>query len=355
MPLRKSGSKGQEPADSSSSLIRTLKRANSSKSPVQSAPSKGKAKILQVDEQQLKLGRRDNPENHKSASSSRTTSMTKGPAPESRPKRHRTSPELTEILETLSTAIAKPTGNEDVPSPEHEPTSASRQSESTFLVQKIRGLINSLPALSSRFLPSPKDPPVLASDGCPIPPPGAVRIQDPELISLLSNSDIMNGSDGKRQSVWSMLDAIKPPSLENAESIDEAYGYAGSDRSSVMMYSPLIPTADSVIELAELEDVPIVQSGPSSGRWLFTSWSGWPNFWPFNGWKAKDVTEEQDANPAPISTTISVPGTEPRDDSAEERSAIPVRRVWVPSTTQLSFETTWWGYRMCVFQPQLWR
>jgi hypothetical protein len=303
----------------------------------------------------LKLGRRDNPENHKSASSSRTTSMTKGPAPESRPKRHRTSPELTEILETLSTAIAKPTGNEDVPSPEHEPTSASRQSESTFLVQKIRGLINSLPALSSRFLPSPKDPPVLASDGCPIPPPGAVRIQDPELISLLSNSDIMNGSDGKRQSVWSMLDAIKPPSLENAESIDEAYGYAGSDRSSVMMYSPLIPTADSVIELAELEDVPIVQSGPSSGRWLFTSWSGWPNFWPFNGWKAKDVTEEQDANPAPISTTISVPGTEPRDDSAEERSAISVRRVWVPSTTQLSFETTWWGYRMCVVQPQLWR
>ncbi|KAF7359197.1 hypothetical protein MSAN_01261700 [Mycena sanguinolenta] len=230
------------------------------------------------------------------------------------------------------------------------PVICRKPTQSTFLAQKIRGLINSLPALSSRFVSSPKEPPVVDSDGRPIPPPGAVRIQDPELISLLSNPDVMNGSDGRRQSVWSMLEGINPPGTENADSSGESWEYAGSDRSSVMMYSPLIPTLDSVIELADVEEVPVIESGTSSGRW-FASWPNWSNFWLFNGWKARTTAEESHTTPPPgLITQLGLP----ENQAVEERTAVPpVRRVWVPSTTQLSFETTWWGYRLYLPPPVL--
>jgi hypothetical protein len=160
----------------------------------------------------------------------------------------------------------------------------------------------------------------------------------------------MNGSDGRRQSVWSMLEEIKPPSAGSVpESVNESYEYAGSDRSSVMMYSPLIPNADSVIELADMEEVPVVESAPSSGWGLFSSWPDWSNFWLFNGWKANNLGESE-TPPPPISATTAA--SEVVSQNEQGRVGPPVRRVWVPSTTQLSFETTWWGYRMCAI-PQI--
>ncbi|KAF7305198.1 hypothetical protein MKEN_01235000 [Mycena kentingensis (nom. inval.)] len=100
------------------------------------------------------------------------------------------------------------------------------------LTRRIRGIFASTNA----------EPPPLPDDGRPEPPASAVQIEDPELISLLSSPEIMNGQDGRRQSVWSMLETSSPA--------------AGSNRSSVMMYSPLIPTSESVIELAEMEIKP---------------------------------------------------------------------------------------------------
>ncbi|KAJ7700247.1 hypothetical protein B0H14DRAFT_2417353 [Mycena olivaceomarginata] len=252
-----------------------------------------------------------------------------------RPSRHNTSTELNAVLESLT--------SEGASSAETEPSNSPTQPESTFLAQKIRGLIDSLPALSSRFLPSSKDPPVVDSDGRPIPPPGAVRIQDSDLISLLSNPDVMNGSDGRRQSVWSMLEEIRPPSAGSVpESVNESYEYAGSDRSSVMMYSPLIPNADSVIELADVEEVPVVLKAPHrrdggcsvhgpTGQIFGSSMDGRRIIW---------------GNPKPHPLQFP-PQPQP------PRVGPPVRRVWVPSTTQLSFETTWWGYRMYLPPPVL--
>ncbi|KAJ7221659.1 hypothetical protein GGX14DRAFT_353190 [Mycena pura] len=232
-----------------------------------------------------------------------------------------------------------------------EPTSFSRQPGSTFLAQKIRGLISSFPALSSRFLLSPKDPPAIDSDGRPIPPQGALRVQDPELISLLSNPSIMNGSDGRRQSVWSMLDAMQSPSLVgNVQSVDGNDEY-GSDRSSIMMYSPLIPTADSVIELAEVETVPTPDPSPSD-RWFSSLWPDWSTIWPFTEWKNTNVTQEHESSSRLASTVLSLE-TESSADPQERRRAAPIRRVWIPSTTQLSFETMWWGYRIYLPPPVL--
>ncbi|KAJ6620323.1 hypothetical protein B0H10DRAFT_1946134 [Mycena sp. CBHHK59/15] len=230
--------------------------------------------------------------------------------------------------------------------------------EPTFLAKKIQALLDALPSLSqaSRFLS--KDAPttattILDSDGCPIPPPGATRIADPELISLLSSPSIMNGSEGRRQSVWSMLEAIRPPSVQSFSASDEYAEYAGSDRSSVMMYSPLIPTADSIVELAESEAVPLVAEGTSSpGRlWSYTLWPyvTWPDVWPFNGWKAKVSEAQTDVIPG----QSLVPDPEPQNNPGEHGREVPVHRVWVPSTTQLSFETTWWGYRIYIPPPVL--
>ncbi|KAJ7778649.1 hypothetical protein DFH07DRAFT_730618 [Mycena maculata] len=152
----------------------------------------------------------------------------------------------------------------------------------------------------------------------------------------------MSGSDGRRQSVWSMLDAIQPPSPRDVESIDGSAGYAGSDRSSIMMYSPLIPSADSVIELAELEDVPVVQGAPSSGWWF--TWPTWPYIWPFNGWTAKVGVD------ATSGSSTSQP--QPHINTVQE-APVQRQRVWVPSRTQLSFETMWWGYRIYLPPPVL--
>ncbi|KAJ7090396.1 hypothetical protein B0H15DRAFT_263552 [Mycena belliarum] len=225
--------------------------------------------------------------------------------------------------------------------------------------------MESWPALPSRFLSS-RDvrgedagsvataTPLVDAEGRPIPPPGAVRIQDPELISLLSDPGIMNGADGRRQSVWSMLDAIAPPSRRVAESLNGEDEYAGSDRSSIMMYSPLIPSADSIIELAELEEAPVTQAPSSSGMWLSALWpaSSWSAVWPFTGWKTGTVAEEQD-NATTSTTEVLEPGSAAGQLVERHDPPVPVTRVWVPSTTQLSFETMWWGYRIYIPPPVL--
>ncbi|KAJ7491166.1 hypothetical protein FB451DRAFT_1222276 [Mycena latifolia] len=340
MPLAKSSSKPDK-LEATLRLVRTLRRPESDVNPP-SQTTAGPSNLSGRTSSSRRLRRVDNARNasETTASSSHTPSA---PFEED--------PRLAALLATLSPGP----GNDVLPTIQVDPPSDPPPTESTFLAQKIRGLINSLPALSSRFL-SPREAPAAAvSDGFPVPPPGAVRIQDPDLISLLSDPGVMSGSDGRRQSVWSMLDAITPPSPRNTESGNDEtdYDYAGSDRSSVMMYSPLIPTAGSVIELAELEDAPISEAGPSSGKWLPMLWpaSGWASVWPFTGWKKPSVVAEEpeDSTPSPI----QVPVLEPRPNGVAARRDVPVLRVWVPSTTQLSFETMWWGYRIYLPPPVL--
>ncbi|KAF7323204.1 hypothetical protein HMN09_00101000 [Mycena chlorophos] len=210
------------------------------------------------------------------------------------------------------------------------------------LARRMRSIF-ALPAFRSPPAPSnpttdDNTPPTpLPEDGRPLPPADAVRIQDPELISLLSTPEIMNG-DGRRQSVWSMLDDYSPQL------------HAGSDSSSVMMYSPLIPTNESVIELAEIEVVPVPAA--SSAGWF----SFLPAFWPFTSWSAATpaptpASEDADATPRPSPTVLSLESSVSSVLSSPERVA--VRHVWVPSTTKLSFEATWWGYRIYIPPPAM--
>jgi hypothetical protein len=210
---------------------------------------------------------------------------------------------------------------------------------------------------------------------------------------------------------------------EGEEEDDDGGGdaHSVSDESSIMMYSPLMPTTSSLVELAETEFMPVsVESGgeegspasiaiedegndmltptqstaiapapaPASASTPVPSPSSaalWMDMWPFNAWgpkgedmnvdpqgnvKAEKKDKETMTDPDPVgvpcteSQPIAGPSRLPLEVTEASISAPPPpatvtngkrpkfrvrgQLVWVPSTTKLSFEARWWGYRMFV-------
>jgi len=152
----------------------------------------------------------------------------------------------------------------------------------------------------------------------------------------LSSESVMNGAalakeggrrlQSYRQSVWSALEKLRPGRLGGGEIGGK--GQKGADASDgeqveggVMMYAPLEPTSDSEVELAEseLEYVEPNESGEDDGV--------------TEGGKDKGKGKEQESGSLPT----------PKAPTYE--------KVWVPSTTKLSFYTTWWGYRLYLPPP----
>ncbi|KAJ3510960.1 hypothetical protein NLJ89_g4375 [Agrocybe chaxingu] len=179
----------------------------------------------------------------------------------------------------------------------------------------------------------------------------------------------MNGtrSDGSRRpSVWSVLEGIGAPPHGFPPTGDEAErGGDGetrhdpnddqdmfSDNSSIMVYSPLIPTRDSHVELAELvpvsiEEEVVVEGSPQAG-------TSWTSVWPlsiFSGAKADDAPQLPVAKRLSGEVVIS-----PRRTSVDEagrRIRTQTVRAWVPSDTKLSVQAMWWGYRLYLPPPVL--
>lgn len=225
-------------------------------------------------------------------------------------------------------------------------------SEPSQLAKRIRDIIDALPTPSGSpgKVPIPKKPTIPAKDksGRPVPPNAVNRIKDGKLISLLSSATIMNGStEGDRISVWSILDSLGPPHHAPAEGEteptdgqpSEGSGDDGSshvsDDSSIMMYSPLIPLKDSVVEFAETQYVSIPSALAAGAQDTVQVLSWWPKVWPFNRWGGS---------------------AEPTQPPAQETPAKPPPtqvKVWVPSKTKLSFQVMWWGYRVYLPPPVL--
>lgn len=168
------------------------------------------------------------------------------------------------------------------------------------------------------------------------------------------------GSDGMR-------------SIEEETSDDE-----DDDDTSIMMYSPLMPTPTSLVAIAESEisviavheesdgdeDVEPVQhtpppppaSEPQPPEQTQSSGWGLGKLWrPFSSWFSSTSPTSSSTQPNATSNANPVePPTTPRVQQSTAPSPRPTstqvrlrrRRVWVPSRTQLSLETTWWGYRM---------
>jgi hypothetical protein len=208
------------------------------------------------------------------------------------------------------------------------------------LAQKVQDLTNTLqtPTPGSTH-PAPKPhPPARGRDGRPIPPPGSTPIKDADLIALLQDASYMNGSEEEgRPSIWSILDSIGAPTrTEDGEGDGDGDENPSAGDVSVMVYAPLVPTANSKVELARTLTVDI---DPSTS--LARKPSLWTTMWPWSG-----KTAIPSVPPAP---------QDPKEGDQDDKGKVgqgkggnaPIQRpVWVPSTTKISLQALWWGYRM---------
>lgn len=221
------------------------------------------------------------------------------------------------------------------------------------LARKIQSLLSALPPfLSPLSPPTPPATPAPGSDGeasngekkpTDDTDPGAPStIDNSRLISLLSSPTMMNGSLSRgRQSVWALLDNLRIKSLMSSGNASSAEGSDGSvdgldvtmeDDDSVMFYAPLIPNAASTVELARSEIVSVDENGtivdvilddaPLPG--VVPPKTGFGKIWPFSS------------------------GTSTPTPTTPKPKVLTEKRVWVPSTTQLSLQVMWWGYRLYV-------
>ncbi|CAL1694051.1 unnamed protein product [Somion occarium] len=235
--------------------------------------------------------------------------------------------------------------------PGSDPTSPDAQRDDNVqtppepltIAQRIQTMISSLPPLFGTSLHTPPAstsastststttaPPVTSTstdttqnNEQPVPP---AMVSDPQLVALLSSPTIMNGSaDKTRPSVWSILDQLRArlpghiaddhsqPSEGHKESAAEGAQpeIVDEDNSSVMLYAPLIPDDSSEVELAKSE----ILREPEESRGPGPSTEGGPSRLHFEHPSAK--------------------------------------RVWVPSSTKLSIQVNWWGYRLYLPPPVL--
>ncbi|KAG5642782.1 hypothetical protein DXG03_002127 [Asterophora parasitica] len=251
--------------------------------------------------------------------------------------------------------------------------------EPTYLARKIQALIDALPLPSSPRPPTAPKQPNRDSSGRPIPPPGATPIKDSTLIAMLSSATVMNGrrvqeERERRVSVWSILDSMDPHRQGDGnereggeegtgEDDGSGSGDGGSvfdDASGIMMYSPLMPTTESLVEIAEsgIIDPLSVEDGPDPSEAEHVA--GWMGMWPFSLWGAGTSAPSTGqsvlpiapvtTSPRPASPVSSLP-LSPPGSPRSTRIRIPGQRVWVPSTTKLSFQAMWWGYRLYLPPP----
>ncbi|KAF8634261.1 hypothetical protein AX17_004218 [Amanita inopinata Kibby_2008] len=175
------------------------------------------------------------------------------------------------------------------------------------------------------------------------------------------------------------------------------------DDTSIMLYSPLMPTPSSLVSIAESEIVSFMnvpeeaeEEGERQGEAEATTDAASPvqdtqqptetrsawslsSVWPFSSWfsspSAQPATtpasnpNQNLAQPASRPTSSSPPGllstmstrvttvvtsvtnatvASPSRYQPQRLARRRTRRVWVPSRTQLSLETMWWGYRIYV-------
>jgi hypothetical protein len=226
-------------------------------------------------------------------------------------------------------------------------------------------------------------------------PPDSVPVSESRFIELLGNANVMSGSlDKGRQSVFSILDRLRRPSTHGTEAPDGAAppstsGEEQDDDSSIMLYTPLVPSEDSEVELAASDIMSVFDDGetleyerPSrplsfvrAGEQLTPrspsrapspenpgesaqtegptdasqsdaqrkpGTTGW-----FDSWKGKVVEGGKFVSDKVVEGTKSW-----RGKAGEDRKIVKTTTRWVPSPDKISFQATWWGYRLCVFVPR---
>ena len=232
----------------------------------------------------------------------------------------------------------------------------------------------------------------------PVTPGGSMPPGDSRFLALLGNPNVMSGSlDKGRQSVFAILDRLRRPSAHGTEapagaapSSTPGEEYDDDDREgdvSVMLYSPLVPSEDSEVELAASDIMSVFDDGETleyelparplsfvqAGEQLTPRSSSSRALPPETPGRSA-----QDEGPADASQsdTRKEPGNAGWFDSLKEkvveggklvsdklaegtkslkgktgegRKIVKTKTRWVPSPDKISFQATWWGYRLYVF------
>ncbi|KAA1467798.1 hypothetical protein DENSPDRAFT_832939 [Dentipellis sp. KUC8613] len=244
-------------------------------------------------------------------------------------------------------------------------------------------------------------------------PPPVRAITDFRLMSMLSDTSIMNGSLEKgRQSVFAILDKLKLPSRArptgtsndvtanpdaNQADADVDAGYESDDGSSIMLYGPLVPDEESEAEIARSDVMSVTDDGemweyerPARRVSRLMDWEGPEAFGSSSGPEpvqeaAEGPTEEErkegqeqghekegsaawrwleswkslGKEPEASGSASGAEGAATGPDAAAPVPApAPIRHVktkviWVPSPDKISFQATWWGYRLYLPPPVL--
>jgi hypothetical protein len=207
----------------------------------------------------------------------------------------------------------------------------------------------------------------------------------------------MSGSlDKGRQSVFAILDRLRRPSAHGTEASPGAEPsstpgeeYNDDDREgdgSVMLYAPLVPGEDSEVELAASDITSVFDDGETleyeqPARPLSFVQVG-EQHTPRS--PSRTLTPDipgrsaQDEGPADASQSAArkepgsagwfdtlkekvvvggklvsdkvAEGTKSlKDNVGEGRKIVKMKTRWVPSPDKISFQATWWGYRLYVF------
>jgi len=205
---------------------------------------------------------------------------------------------------TVDEAVEQAEGvDADQPLTSSAPPPPTNQVPPIHIAKRVRDLLTSSPpfypttlAASDAFEPS-------SSDGI------SSELLGTKLLATLSTQSLMAGTS-VHESVWSILERTKFDFKANMCASTTAKGKdVAEPDNSVMLYTPLIPDENSKVELAKykLLKVPLDdldEQGANSAAW-----------WPPSEWGKK----------GPPTKTI---------------------RVWIPSTTHISVQLAWWGYRL---------
>lgn len=251
-------------------------------------------------------------------------------------------------------------------------------------------LARRIQAMLSTNTPMATPPELPAEFDGEVPPPTPTQMMSPmspigdsRLLSFLSSPKMMNGSLSRgQQSVWSVLEKLHSPVPRHAELSPESaapdmpgsplasapdtndYDY-DDDESSMMLCSPLIPQRDDLVELAETEYVPVDQHGrvvvqnfrsPLYQAHTFSDLGPHELMDPdepeaeqgveevTNEPTEAEVPEQEEEAPQP--TGFQWPWSKTPEKPVQKKKKIKEKRIWKPSATKISLQTTWWGYRM---------
>jgi len=227
--------------------------------------------------------------------------------------------------EELGAGVSKPPA---LTEPNYIEPPAVEQPEPFSFANKLRALIEALPlpgastigsSFSAQFNPKSDTDHVQDPSTSPVPPG-----MDPGLLRMLSSEDVMNGDQGtssgkhikENPSVWSILAGLKLSGGKEGAS-PSTPSIVEEEENGLMMYAPLEPKSDSQLQLASSETM--LEYVDDSGN---------------------TVPQTGTAQPSKNAPVPSPEGTH-----------IVEKHVWVPSTTDLSLLTTWWGYRLYLPPP----